>query len=75
MRIPQKRAEFYGWMNNFLERSNFSCVFSVILKTPFYHKYKYLADPYRLSFENILNRALHYSASSKHGIYPECRSA
>ena len=74
MRVPQKRAEFYGWANDFVERSNISCVFSVILKTPFYHKYKYRADPYRLSFENILNRVLYYSSSNTIGIYPECRN-
>jgi len=38
MRIPQEACGILWLDEQLLERSNFSCVFSVILKTPFYHK-------------------------------------
>ena len=73
MRIPQRRAEFYDWINAFISRSKIRAVFTVIQKVPFYHKYKTPFDPYELAFENILNRILYYGKDNQIDVYPECR--
>lgn len=75
MRNPEKRAEFYNWANDFIDKAPIRAVFTVVQKVPFFHKYRYPADPYHLSFENILNRTLYYSKSDNISILPECRNS
>lgn len=75
LRVPEKRAEFYAWTTDFIERIPMSAVFMVVQKVPFFHKYSVPADPYELSFENILNRTLRYGVGDEIEIYPECRNS
>lgn len=72
---PEKRYEFYNWVNAFLDRAPISAFFSIINKTPFSAKYSSPFDLYGMSFENSLNRVLYYGKGDEIEVYPECRGS
>lgn len=72
---PEKRHEFYNWTNEFLTRASILTFFSIINKTPFSEKYSSPFDLYGMSFENALNRILHYGKGDDIEIYPEGRNS
>ncbi|MDO8593756.1 MAG: DUF3800 domain-containing protein [bacterium] len=72
---PDKRHQFYDWINLFLTRAPISAFFSIINKTPFSAKYSSPFDLYGMSFENALNRILHYGTGNNIEIYPERRGS
>gem|GEM_PF-6851111 len=73
MRVHEKREEFYKKMNDFIESSLIKTCFTVVRKLHFAGKYVFPSDPYELSFENHLNRILHYSSGDDISIYAESR--
>ncbi|MFA6601363.1 MAG: DUF3800 domain-containing protein [Candidatus Paceibacterota bacterium] len=71
----EKRAEFYGKLNKFIEDAPLKTSYMVIKKREFADQYTNPSDPYEISFENLLNRILFYSKSDSIEVYPECRKS